>query len=659
MSLGDFFEDIFGEDLVDLFGDIFNYFTEDETGQALTGLLGSYFLNQSGFGQPQIPQVGYQGGIPEYTGVRQRAPLATGIEYTDELGRPYVAPTGSGLGALAGEIMPQGGGSASPYTPTGRVLPLGYDPNRRPGSGGRRYFTDMQYVPTGGDMGEDVAPDQAALTQARAQADQQGLALLLGNLANLAREQRSGDPTNLMPTQAGPMPTGDDSMPPPDGGGDGGGPGTDPGFFPPPGGGGPGTDPGFFPPPGEGGPGTDPEFGTLADRDGYTGPTKGDPTKQAPRVADGNGIRDAAPYYWMVDGERFENRDAAIARARSLGDPGGLELFSGDGTLISGRPQYTAEEREEQRRLAEERRLAWEAQQERNRQRDAYWSGLIDEYGADEYQQTVNQDDYYTIDSPRLGQLKFASFQDAKSFLEKFNTGGDESITDVYDRSQLGGMPTSFSKIKSSGGDKTRYEIFGTPTRTGESFESRDEAANYLRPLIEAQRREQAGRDITGTLNKQLFNTYADTGEGFEELVKRFGERKANYMKTLLDPNIVERELNRALDSDEETDGVGPIRFRKRKFAEGGIANLAKGRYLNGSTDGMADQIPATIDGKQPAALSDGEFVIPADVVSHLGNGNSDAGAKVLEEMMARTRKERTGNSKQGKQINPRNVLPS
>ena len=139
MSLGDFFEDIFGEDLVDLFGDIFNYFTEDETGQALTSLLGSYFLNQSGYGQPQIPQVGYQGGIPEYTGVRQRAPLATGIEYTDELGRPYVAPTGSGLGALAGEVMPQGG--ADPiYVPTGRVLPLGYDPNRRPGSGGRRYL---------------------------------------------------------------------------------------------------------------------------------------------------------------------------------------------------------------------------------------------------------------------------------------------------------------------------------------------------------------------------------------------------------------------------------------------------------------------------------------------------------------------------------------
>ena len=77
-------------------------------------------------------------------------------------------------------------------------------------------------------------------------------------------------------------------------------------------------------------------------------------------------------------------------------------------------------------------------------------------------------------------------------------------------------------------------------------------------------------------------------------------------------------------------------------------------RFLAGGTDGMADQIQTSIDGKQPARLSHGEFVIPADVVSHLGNGNSDAGAKVLYDMMAKVRKARTGNPKQGKQIDPR-----
>jgi hypothetical protein len=77
------------------------------------------------------------------------------------------------------------------------------------------------------------------------------------------------------------------------------------------------------------------------------------------------------------------------------------------------------------------------------------------------------------------------------------------------------------------------------------------------------------------------------------------------------------------------------------------------GRMLKGPGDGMSDNIPATIAGKQPARLADGEFVVPADVVSHLGNGSTDAGAKQLYSMMDRVRKARTGNKKQGKQIKP------
>ena len=89
----------------------------------------------------------------------------------------------------------------------------------------------------------------------------------------------------------------------------------------------------------------------------------------------------------------------------------------------------------------------------------------------------------------------------------------------------------------------------------------------------------------------------------------------------------------------------------------GGVQQLAGGRYLNGMTDGMADKVPSSIEGTQPAALSDGEFVIPADVVSHLGNGSSNAGAKVLDDMMSNVRKARTGNPNQGKQINPKQVM--
>lgn len=290
---------------------VFNYLTDTERGRGLGALLSSMALSSSGLLDPKIPQTGYAGGIPDYRAMRQQVPVATGIEQINETVRPM------------GTTRMEAGNVDS----TGRVLPLMYDPNRRPGSGGRRYFTDIQYVPTGRDMGEDTAIDDAGIAAAQAQQDQQAYDLLRRNLSNLAREERS-QRVGALPLMAGPMPEGPQGQP-----------------------------------------------------------------------------QDPVPT------------------------------------------------------------------------------------------------------GPPVGQLP------------------------------------------------------------------------------------------------------PDQDEG--------------------------------------------------RMAQGGIAALKSGKYLDGSTDGMADEIPATINGTQPAALSDGEFVIPADVVSHLGNGNSDAGARVLEQMMARVRKERTGNKEQGKEIQARKMLPA
>jgi hypothetical protein len=102
-------------------------------------------------------------------------------------------------------------------------------------------------------------------------------------------------------------------------------------------------------------------------------------------------------------------------------------------------------------------------------------------------------------------------------------------------------------------------------------------------------------------------------------------------------------------------DGYGLGRLQS--MADGGIAGYKKGGYLDGPGDGMSDSIPATIEGKQPARLADGEFVIPADVVSHLGNGSTKAGSKRLYSMLDKVRHARTGNKKQGKQINPNKFM--
>ena len=75
-------------------------------------------------------------------------------------------------------------------------------------------------------------------------------------------------------------------------------------------------------------------------------------------------------------------------------------------------------------------------------------------------------------------------------------------------------------------------------------------------------------------------------------------------------------------------------------YANGGLSNLGGysdgGHLLKGPGDGVSDGIPAVIGGKQPARLADGEFVIPARIVSELGNGSTDAGAKRLYAMMDR-----------------------
>jgi len=76
------------------------------------------------------------------------------------------------------------------------------------------------------------------------------------------------------------------------------------------------------------------------------------------------------------------------------------------------------------------------------------------------------------------------------------------------------------------------------------------------------------------------------------------------------------------------------------KAAGGGISTLGGysdgGRMLKGPGDGVSDSIPATIGGKQPARLADGEFVVPARIVSEIGNGSSEAGARKLYAMMDR-----------------------
>ena len=145
------------------------------------------------------------------------------------------------------------------------------------------------------------------------------------------------------------------------------------------------------------------------------------------------------------------------------------------------------------------------------------------------------------------------------------------------------------------------------------------------------------------------------------------GEKQMNPLGNMVYKMASMGSLKPTIGKDKQTQdffysphiqyGTDPQTQQFRKLMETG--KMAKGGYLDGQGDGMSDSIPATIEGKQPARLADGEFVIPADVVSHIGNGSSKAGSKQLYAMLDRIRKARTGHTKQGKEIKPQKYMPA
>jgi hypothetical protein len=101
-------------------------------------------------------------------------------------------------------------------------------------------------------------------------------------------------------------------------------------------------------------------------------------------------------------------------------------------------------------------------------------------------------------------------------------------------------------------------------------------------------------------------------------------------------------------------------------YNQGGISTLGSysdgGQLLKGPGNGTSDSIPARIGARQPARLADGEFVVPARVVSELGNGSTDAGAKQLYAMMDRVQKNRkktVGKGRVAVDAKSRKLLPA
>jgi hypothetical protein len=108
---------------------------------------------------------------------------------------------------------------------------------------------------------------------------------------------------------------------------------------------------------------------------------------------------------------------------------------------------------------------------------------------------------------------------------------------------------------------------------------------------------------------------------------------------------------------------VDPFSGQQTLAGGGEISDLGSysdgGRLLRGPGTGLSDNIPAQIGARQPARLANNEFVLPADVVSAVGGGSTDAGAKEFYKMMDRVRMAAHGSKKQIRPVNPAKVMPA
>jgi len=259
---------------------------------------------------------------------------------------------------------------------------------------------------------------------------------------------------------------------------------------------------------------------------------------------------------------------------------------------------------------------------------------------------TFNQEKYngplskYKL-SPNFqpGSANPANFQ----YQPRYAAGGGIMGTESYD------IPVGYNE----GGDMPEYAKGGSLSDSIESYQKMLSGKPMEAPP--------ASRDVGIYYDQDPDTRYQDALTAAQIRQSKVNQRAYVSPPAAKRPTPMGQLQMASVKPRKQSDSMSDV-----EAASGGIMHSSLGGYaaggnprlLKGPGDGMSDNIPATINGRQPARLADGEFVIPADVVSHLGNGSTEAGAKQLHTMMSKVRSARTGNPKQGKNIKPQKYMP-
>jgi hypothetical protein len=267
------------------------------------------------------------------------------------------------------------------------------------------------------------------------------------------------------------------------------------------------------------------------------------------------------------------------------------------------------------------------------------------------------------------GDLEYGELANINT--NEVHLGGAKNLTEmgkVTDYSDFwANIEATNPKMMGIGKDIEMHDFTAAQGSGGRSFLPTDPTAAQLAPVGDPIYGQTGMGDRAGNLGTK-FGTWDSATDSIKEIapagVTSTGGLAAMSAANELSPQeLQDLERKKKLDAaysrlDSSYRGAGQIPayvYRGgRRFNEGGIVGLTAG-----SGDGTSDSIPAVVGNTAPARLSDGEFVVPADIVSHLGNGSSEAGAKSLYDMMNDIRAARTGTRNQPKDIDPYKYIPT
>ena len=601
-----------------------------------------------------------------------------GLSFPAETGNTYVdsnldllLPAGVGLDANTNieNVGSTGTGGAFDIANLAAIrsaVPGTYDPNRRAGSGGQRYFSDVQYAPQGGIAGSQAAANTQAMLLAYQNATNPAYQVRPGNATDRATSmaQRAAGLAGLLPTTVtGTIPTARTTTTATTGDTTTGTTGTTTDTT------GTTTDT-TGATTGTTGATTgtttattgDTTTGTTGATTGTTGATTG--TTGATTGTTGATTTATSPYTYTSE-SLFQGIDAS---------DGFDETEIGRVAALMNQDYTTANQVGEFFNMSAD---------DINRYLGDYntRTDLIKDLGLTEGQQGFTFDQLGKIGASGLENQYLADTFGVDADALQRAIGGASTITglDSADGLSLDQQGTIAGLLESGDASianvASLYDITPEEVQAGYSTYKNTVAQNAVNEIIdsgdfdaiaELVTSNKAGiGDIAGRQGVEGMDVVEQLLRGGYETPAEMVERLAAANEGLNEEQLIANLLETGRATPEEISSYYGIpveaitqRYTElggtRQFAQGGDIN---GYYLGGATDGMADQIPATINNMQPAALSDGEFVIPADVVSHLGNGNSDSGAKELYSMMDRIRQDRTGTTKQGRQIDPNKYL--